>query len=120
MFSRSVKKCLKCLQLVIVTNRPFHGLWCHLEWWANTAKITVNVWNFSPLGTAIWPLQRGGFPWRKCTFKDICTEIIFMKDKEEIQVIRTVNKFLRFHTNRSNQYYVNYHKIRSHMRRFII
>ena len=25
------------------------------------AKITVNVWDFGPLGTAITPLQRGGF-----------------------------------------------------------
>ena len=84
MFTSPVKKCLKCLQLVILINRPFHGLWRHLEWWANTAKIIVNVWNFGPLGTAIGPLQRGGFPWRKCTFEDICTEIIFMKYKEEI------------------------------------
>ena len=66
------------------------------------------------------PLQRGGFRWRKCAFKDICTEIIFMKCKEEIQVITTVNNFLRFHTNPSNQYYADYDKIRSHMRRFII
>ena len=29
---------------------------------ANTAKITVNVWDFGPLGNAITPLQRGGFP----------------------------------------------------------
>ena len=29
---------------------------------ANTSKITVNVWDFGPLGTAITPLQRGGFP----------------------------------------------------------
>ena len=29
---------------------------------ANMAKITVNVWDFGPLGTAITPLQRGGFP----------------------------------------------------------
>ena len=43
-----------------------------------------------------------------------------MKYKEEIQVITTVNEFLRFHTNLSNQHYVNYHEIRSHMRRFII
>ena len=50
------------------------------------AKITVNVWDFGPLGTAITPLQRGGFPQRKCILKDICTEIIFMKYKEEIQV----------------------------------
>ena len=82
MFTSPVKKCLKCLQLVILTNRPFHGLWRHLEWWANAAKIIVNVWNFGPLGyratTKRW------ISWRKCTFEDICTEIIFMKYKEEI------------------------------------
>ena len=33
---------------------------------------------------------------------DICTEIIFMKYKEEIQVITTVNEFSIFHTNLSN------------------
>ena len=69
----------------------------------NTAKITVNVLDFGPLGTAITPLQRDGFPQRKCILKDICTEIIFMKCKEEIQVITTVNEFLRFHTNPCNQ-----------------
>ena len=42
-----------------------------------------------------------------------------MKYKEEIQVIKTVNEFLRFHTNPSNQHYANYHEIKSHMRRFI-
>ena len=42
-----------------------------------------------------------------------------MKYKEEIQVITTVNEFLRFHTNPSNQHHANYHEIRSHMRRFI-
>ena len=56
----------------------------------------------------------------KCILEDICTEIIFVKYKEEIQVITTVNKFLRFQTNPSNQHYENYHEIRSHMRRFII
>ena len=45
------------------------------------------------------PLQRGGFPQWKSTLEDICTEIIFMKYKEEIQVITTVNEFLRFYTN---------------------
>ena len=29
---------------------------------ANTAKITVNVWDFGPRGTTIKPLQRGGSP----------------------------------------------------------
>ena len=79
---------------------------------ANTAKITVNVWDFGPLETAITPLQRGGFPQRKCILKDICTEIIFMKYKEEIQVITTVNEFLIFRTNPSNQHYANYREIR--------
>ena len=92
-------------------NRHFHALWRHLGWGANTAKITVNVWDFGPLGTAITPLQRGGFPQRKSILKDI---------RIEIQVITTVNEFLRFHTNPSNQHYANYHEIRSHMRRFII
>ena len=102
-------------------NRPFHGLWRLLGWGgANTTKITVNAWNFGPLGSAITPLQRGRFPQQRCILKDICTEIIFMKYKEEIQVMTTVNEFLRFHTNPSNQHYANYHEIRSHMRRFII
>ena len=103
-----------------VNNRSFHGLWRHLGWGANTAKITVNVWDFGPLGTAVTPLQRVGFPQRKCILKEICVEIIFMKYKGKIQVITTVNEFLKFHTNPSNQHYANYHEIRSHMRRFII
>ena len=48
------------------------------------------------LGTAITPPQRGGFPQQKCILKDICTEIIFTKYKEEIQVLTTVNEFLSF------------------------
>ena len=84
---------------------------------ANTAKIIVNVWDFGPLGTAITPLQWGGFPQRKCLLKNIiCTGIIFVKYKEEIQVITTVNEFLRFH----NQHYARYHENRSQKRRFII
>ena len=43
-----------------------------------------------------------------------------MKYKEEIQVITTVNKFLRFHTNPPNQHYTNYHEIGNHTRRYII
>ena len=50
------------------------------------------------------PLQRGRFPQRKCILKDIYTEIIFMKYKEENQVITTINEFLRFVTNPSNQH----------------
>ena len=56
----------------------------------------------------LYALQKGGFPQRKCILKDICTEIISMKYKEEIQVIMTVNEYSRFHTNPSNQHYVNY------------
>ena len=74
--------------------------------------MTVNVCEFGPLGTAITPKQRNGFPQRKCILKDICTEIIFTKSKEEIQVITTVKEFLRLHTN--------YHESRSHKRRFIV
>ena len=43
-----------------------------------------------------------------------------MKYKEENQVITTVNEFLIFHTNPSNQHDANYHEIRSNTRRFII
>ena len=42
-----------------------------------------------------------------------------MKYKEEIQVTKTENEFLRFHTNPSNRHYANHHEIKSHMRRFI-
>ena len=48
----------------------------------------------------------------------ICTEIIFTKYKEEVQVLTTVNEFKD--RNPSSQHYANYHEIRSHMRRFII
>ena len=54
----------------------------------------MNVYDFGPLGTALTPLQRGGFPQRKCILKDIYTEIIFIKYKKEIQVITTVNESL--------------------------
>ena len=49
------------------------------QWMSRSIMALVNVWDFGPLGTAITPLQRGGFPQRKCVLKDICTEIIFMK-----------------------------------------
>ena len=87
---------------------------------ANTPKITVNVWDFGPLGPAFTPLQRGRFPQQRFILKDICTEIIFVKYKEEIQVITTANEFLRFHTNPSYQHNANYNETRSHMGRFII
>ena len=37
------------------------------------------------------PLQRGRFPQRICILKDMCIETVFMKYKEEIQVITTLN-----------------------------
>ena len=73
-------------------NRPF------------PAKIKVNVWDFGPLGTATMPLQKSGFPQRKCILKDIYTA--------------TVNEFLRCHTNQT--LLINIMQITSHMRRFII
>ena len=108
------------LEQSIPNNRPFHGLWRHLGWGANTPKITVNVRDFGPLGPSFTPLQRGRFPHQRFILKDICTEIIFVKYKEEIQVITTANEFLRFHTNPSYQHHANYREIRSHMGRFII
>ena len=50
--------------------------------------------DFGPLGTAITPPQRGGFPQWKYILEDICTVITFMKYKEEIQVIQ-FNSFLK-------------------------
>ena len=55
-------------------------------------KITVNVCDFGLLGTALTPLQSGGFPQQKCILKDIYTETIFIKYKDEIQVITTVKE----------------------------
>ena len=45
------------VQVRLAKNRPFHGLWRHLGWGANTAKITVNVWDFGPHETAVTPLH---------------------------------------------------------------
>ena len=114
------EKCLKCLQLVnrdqYIFSRFMAPSWLGGKHGLNYSKCM----GFWPTWNHYKPLQRDRFPWQKCIFKDICIEIIFMKYKKEIQVIRTVNKFLRFHTNPSNQYYANYDKIRRHMRRFII
>ena len=44
----------------------------------------------------------------------------FHEGKEEIQVTTTASEFLRFHIKPSNHSYVSYHKIRSHMRIFMI
>ena len=38
-----------------------------------------------------------------------------MNYNDDIQVITTVNEFLKFHTNLFNQHYANYHEIRSHL-----
>ena len=84
--------------------------WLKSQWMNGT--LAQGFW---PLGTAITSLQRGGFPRRKRISKDICTEINSIKYKEEIQVITTVNEFLRFRTNLSNQHYANYHAIRRYM-----
>ena len=48
---------------------------------ANTAKITVNVWDFGPLGTAIMPLQRGGFPTFATTLNSFIDIIHSQKNK---------------------------------------
>ena len=40
--------------------------------------------------------------------------------KKEIRVITTVNQFLRFCTNPSNQHYANYHEIKRYIGKFII
>ena len=50
-------------------------------WEANTAKITVNVWDFGPLRTAITPLQRGGFPTIAATLNSFI-DIIHSTEKE--------------------------------------
>ena len=38
---------LSCFMLLV--NRSFHGFWHHLGWGADTAKFTVNVWEFRRL-----------------------------------------------------------------------
>ena len=48
---------------------------------ANTAKITVNVWDFGPLRTSITPLQRGGFPTFAATLNSFI-DIIHSTEKE--------------------------------------
>ena len=54
------RPCIHCSSLHLhEENRPFHGLWRHLGWGANTAKIIVNLWDFGPLGNPVTSLQRG-------------------------------------------------------------
>ena len=62
------------------------------------ANIAVNVWDFGPLETVVTLLHKRRISTAKIYFKTIF-EIIFIKYKEEILAITTVNEFLRFHTN---------------------
>ena len=101
-------------------NRPSHGFWRHLGWGANTPKYKVNEWDFGRLWAAVAPLKRDGFPKWKCLLKELYTEIIFMKHKEQIQATKTIHEFLRFHTNPCKIITVNCREIKSNMRRFII
>ena len=57
---------------------------------------------------------------KRDSLKDIYTEIIFMKYKEQIQATTTINEFLRFHTNPSKTNTSNCRQIRRNMRRCII
>ena len=51
---------------------------------ANTAKITVNVWDFGPLETGITPLQRGGFPTFGTTLNSFI-DIIYSTENKAIK-----------------------------------
>ena len=61
------------------------------------ANIAVNVWDFGPLETFVMLLHKRRISTAKKYFKNIF-EIIFIKYKEEILAITTVNEFLRFQT----------------------
>ena len=65
-------------------NRPFHGVWHRLGWGANTAKSTVNVWDFGPLGTVITRLQRSRFPSFPTTLNS-SIDIIHSTEKKAIK-----------------------------------
>ena len=60
--------------------------------WANTAKITVNAWDFGPLGTSIMPLQRGGFPTFATTLNSFI-DIIHSTENKAIKEGTTSAKF---------------------------
>ena len=51
---------------------------------ANTAKITVNVWDFGPLGIAVTPLQRDGFPTFATTLNSFI-DIIYSTENKAIK-----------------------------------
>ena len=57
----------------------------------------MNVWDFGPLETVVPLLHKGRISTAKIYFKTIF-EIIFIKNKEKILAMMTVNEFLRFHT----------------------
>ena len=61
------------------------------------ANIAVNVWDFGPLETFVMLLHKRRISTAKKYFKTIF-DIIFIKYKEEILAITTVNEFLRFQT----------------------
>ena len=73
-------------------NRPFQGFLRHLARGANTVNITlitVNVWDFGPLETAITTLQRGGLPTFTTTFNhDSFIDIIHSTENEAIKKVR--------------------------------
>ena len=69
-----------------------------LERGANTDKITVNAWNFGPLGTAITMLQRGRFP----TFATTLNSLIDI-------IHSTENKAIRQDTTSVNSNYESSH-----------
>ena len=55
----------------------------------NITLITVNVWDFGPLETAITTLQRGGLPTFTTTFNhDSFIDIIHSTENEAIKKVR--------------------------------
>ena len=73
-------------------NRPFSRFMTPSWLGANTAKITVNVWNFCPLGTAITPLRRGGFPTFATTLNGFI-DIIHSTENKAIKRRYDIRKF---------------------------
>ena len=67
-------------------------------WWANTAKITVDVWDFGPLRIAITPLQRGGFP----TFDTTLNSFIDIIHSTENKAIKKGTKPVNSNDNSSH------------------
>lgn len=63
----------------------------------------VTVCDFGRLGNRYKAATKRWISQRECLSKDICTEALFMKYKEQIQATTTINEFSRCHTNPSNQ-----------------